>query len=84
LPAALDKTAAALSLSERKDKAGAKLMRRLANADHTPTPEELAALTQYCKVDVLVERAIHARIGLLDTAEQAVWELDQCINDRGD
>lgn len=40
-------------------------------------------LYEYCKRDVLVERAIHARVGHLPDEEQAVWLLDAAINDRG-
>src|SRR2546430_13519517 len=46
-------------------------------------PARLDRLYSYCKQDVEVERALHHRIGFLPPEEQAVWELDAAINDRG-
>ena len=95
LPASLAGVAGALGLAEEKDEAGKRLMREMArprrpSLDEDPTrlywhdaPEQLARLYAYCKQDVATARALHARIGLLPDAEQAVWLLDQRINDRG-
>src|SRR5262249_52991290 len=49
LPARLDKVAAALGLEERKDAAGARLMRRMAKGE----PGDIVALASYCKQDVI-------------------------------
>lgn len=46
-------------------------------------PERLAGLYSYCKQDVEAERALYRRVGFISDAEQAVWTLDQAINDRG-
>jgi DNA polymerase bacteriophage-type len=46
-------------------------------------PARLARLRSYCKQDIETERALYDRIGFLGPAEQAVWQLDATINDRG-
>ena len=43
----------------------------------------LQALYEYCKVDVAVERELYRRLPPLLPAEQALWQLDQRINDHG-
>jgi DNA polymerase len=95
LPDALGGVASALGLDEEKDAEGKKLMRLMSrprqpqtNEDPSKTywheaPDQLERLYAYCKQDVLTTRAIWKRIGLLPEAEQAVWQLDQTINDRG-
>ena len=95
LPASLGGVASALSLAEEKDDAGERLMREMARPrrprfDEDPSKlywhddaDRLQRLYLYCKQDVVTARALHARIGLLPDAEQAVWLLDQRINDRG-
>jgi len=97
LPASLDAAAAALGITTRKSKAGMAMMKRLAGPrrqdakerkagkplDFGVTPEELATLIDYNKADVLMRMEIVDRIGLLPQSEQAIWELDQLINERG-
>jgi DNA polymerase bacteriophage-type len=97
LPASLDATAAALGITTRKSKAGIAIMKRLARPrrqstkerkagkplDFSATPEELATLIDYAKDDTLMTMEIVDRIGLLPPSEQAIWELDQLINERG-
>jgi DNA polymerase len=95
LPAALEKAAAALGLEYRKDMAGHRGMLimsrpRKPRKDEDPNgiywlddPERLERLYAYCKQDVETERALHARVGFLSDKEQAIWLLDQAINDRG-
>lgn len=45
--------------------------------------ELLAAMWDYCKQDVLAEEAVSAAIPDLNPAEQAMYTLDQIINERG-
>jgi DNA polymerase len=94
LPATLEKAANAVQLEQRKDKAGRAVMLKMA-APRRPRknedprlywlddPKRLSILYEYCKQDVAVERALHDRIGFLCPEEQAIWLLDQQINDRG-
>jgi DNA polymerase len=97
LPAKLDNTAAALNIKTRKTKEGMAAMTRLAGPrrqtakerkagkplDFSATPEELATLSEYNRIDVLMMMEVVDRIGLLPPAEHAVWQLDQQINERG-
>lgn len=88
LPARLDKSAEFLGLYERKDAAGHTLMLKISKPNkkgerRVPTPEETQRLIDYCIQDVVVERTISQRLGMLDHREQAVWRMDQRINDRG-
>jgi DNA polymerase len=97
LPAALDAAAAALKIETRKTKEGVAAMKRLAGPrrqsakerkagkplDFSATPEQLAALGEYNRIDVLMMMEIVDRIGLLSDAEQMIWQLDQRINERG-
>ncbi len=94
LPAGLGKVADALSLTHRKGDDGIMHLTgkpRRARADENPAagpywfddPEHLEALFAYCKQDVEVERELFQRLPPLIPAEQAMWVLDQRINDRG-
>jgi DNA polymerase len=95
LPASLEKVAAALGLEHQKDKAGHNNMLimsrpRKPRKGEDPKgiywhedPERFERLYAYCKQDTEAERAAHRRIGFLSDEEQAVWLLDQDINDRG-
>jgi DNA polymerase bacteriophage-type len=97
LPGSLDGAAAALKIATRKTAEGAAAMKRLASPrrqsakerkagaplDFSATPEELATLGEYNRHDVLMTTEIIERIGLLSDAEQALWQLDQQINERG-
>ena len=80
LPAKLEKAAAALGLPAQKDLAGAKVMREM-SAPRKPVdgedplgvywhddPERRARLGVYCRQDVEIERALHARVGDLSPA----------------
>jgi DNA polymerase len=94
LPATLEKVAIALKLEQQKDRAGRLNMLKMAKPRKARAGEDPAGLYwlddqerrevlyEYCKQDVLVERAIHDRIGFLSPAEQALWAVDQRINDR--
>jgi DNA polymerase len=92
LPGSLEKAAAALGITEQKDMAGGRLMMQMArprsiNPDGTivwwSEPDKLAALYEYCRQDVRVERALEKRLLPLSDAEQRLWVLDQKINNRG-
>ena len=96
LPASLDAAAAVLKIST-KSKEGTAAMKRLAGPrrqsaqerkagaplDFTATPEELATLEEYNRIDVLMLMEVVDRIGLLPPEEHALWQLDQRINERG-
>lgn len=45
--------------------------------------EGLARIHEYCKQDVRVERAVHARMLPLSDRERRVWLMDYAINQRG-
>ena len=51
--------------------------------DFTATPEELQILKEYACNDVTMMLDVIDRVGLLTPAEQAIWILDQQINERG-
>ena len=93
LPGSLDKASAALGVEQRKDLAGARVMVQLAKpkADEAEVlfwkpeddPAKFEKLYAYCKQDVEVERALDERMMQLSDQEQAMWVLDQKINQRG-
>lgn len=92
LPGSLDGASKALGLVHQKDAIGQRLMLRMAKPraiqeDGTliwwNVPSRIATLIEYCKQDVVVERAIAAKVQRLSDAERAVYLLDQRINDRG-
>jgi hypothetical protein len=97
LPASLDAAAAALGITARKSKAGMAAMKKLAKPrrqtakerragarlDFSASPEDLATLADYNRVDVLMTCEIVERVGLLGDDEQTRWLLDQKINERG-
>ena len=97
LPAKLDQAAAALGIATRKDPKSVAVMRKLAKPrkqtkkeiregkppEFTATPEELAILYAYNRIDVAIDMEVVDRVGLLSPAEQTLWELDQRINSRG-
>lgn len=82
LPASLDGAAAALDSEQRKDEAGAKLMKRMAKGLDI-TPENLWRLGRYCQQDVRTEIAIGRRTGTLPEAEPAVALISEMINNTG-
>jgi len=46
-------------------------------------PEAFGRFIEYCKKDVIAERAVKARLKPLSASERALWELDRKINLRG-
>ena len=98
LPRSLDGVGEALGLPVRKDKRGTALIRkfsipRRARKGENPLglywnepedhPDEFAEFVAYCAQDVATEAAAAARLMPLSDYEQAVYALDQQINDRG-
>lgn len=98
LPRGLDDAVAALGLSIRKDAAGSKVMKKLTKPRKPRKAEVEAGVTgllwwesvdlleqlfAYCRQDVLVEEALSDVLEDLSPAEQALYTLDQCINERG-
>jgi DNA polymerase bacteriophage-type len=95
LPARLSTAADALEQSNRKDRAGERLMHQMSkprrpHKDEDPDqvywfddPERLRRLYDYCRQDVEVERELYERLPSLPPAEQKLWELSTRINARG-
>jgi DNA polymerase len=90
LPRSLDKALTALGLPVEKDKAGQRLVRSLSKPDRKTkaypelTPEIVARVVEYNRIDILALEAMHKQgLSALPGPEQAVWELDQRINARG-
>lgn len=92
LPGYLEGTAAALGVDQKKDMIGNRLMRQYCvpkelNSDGTivwwSEPDDLFKIWQYCRQDVVVERAIGKRMMMLSPYERQIWQLDQKINARG-
>jgi DNA polymerase len=95
LPASLKAVAKALEIAEQKDESGQRLMIQMSRPRHPrkgenpvgtywfDDEERRSRLYDYCRRDVLTERAVHKRIGHLPDDEQAVWLVDALINDRG-
>jgi DNA polymerase len=95
LPGALDNVALALSLPFKNDREGYKLMRKMSR----PLPrrkgdppglirwhdnaKDRKRLQEYCKHDVVVERAVFHALPPLPPAEQPLFVLDAVVNQRG-
>ena len=92
LPRSLGQCALALRLTENKDETGKKIMLQLSKP-RKPTKnnpsiwcndaDKFNVLYEYCKQDVVVERAIDNALPNLNAKEKEIWELDQKINSRG-
>ncbi|MBF2513928.1 DNA polymerase [Listeria marthii] len=98
LPASLDMMSKALRLAQEKDSEGKALIRYFCipckptkiNGGRTRNypehaPEKWAKFIEYCRQDVVVERAIAKKIAKFPFPEdeQRNWELDQRIADKG-
>lgn len=97
LPRSLAGVAKVLGLEEQKMDEGKRLIRSFSMPQKTrdgkaavrkrpkDAPEEWALFKDYCRQDVVVERAIRKRLESfpLTAKEQRYFELDQRINDRG-
>ena len=94
LPAALGDAGEALGLDITKDKTAHALMMRMSRPRgidddgtihwwHEEDPQKLADLIEYCKRDVLAEKALSDALPPLPEDERAVWLLDQKMNRKG-
>lgn len=96
LPGSLAQAAAAVGLKVGKDMEGRNIMLSLAKPRRQKVntgvpewwtrenaPERFERLYAYCKQDVEVERELEKRLLPLSPREQALWVLDQKINNRG-
>jgi len=94
LPGSLENAAAAVGLEIRKDMEGRNVMLRLARPrsikdgkevwwTRETAPDKFERLYAYCRQDVEVERELEKRLLPLSDREQALWVLDQKINNRG-
>lgn len=92
LPGSLENAAAAVGLAAQKDMKGHRLMLQMAQprrieADGTivwwEDSDRKQRLFTYCKNDVAVEVELDPRLMPLSEKEQALWVLDQKINNRG-
>lgn len=98
LPRSLDDLGEALGLTVRKDKDGQRLIRKFSlprrpRKDEDPSgvyfnepedhPEDYAKFVAYRRRDVETESEAASRLVRLSDDEQAVYVLDQIINDRG-
>lgn len=92
LPGSLEKAAAAVGIQQQKDLKGGRLMLQMSRPkgfDLLGDPiwwddeDKRQQLYEYCKQDVRVEQALGARLLPLSPDEQALWELDYAINERG-
>jgi DNA polymerase len=92
LPSSLEKCAEALSLPVQKDTRGKKLIKLFSEpqkdgkfADPKDHPDEWLAFGEYCKTDVRVEKAIHARLRAFELtgALLEAFQFDMRLNQRG-
>lgn len=92
LPGSLEGCAAALGIHERKDLEGGRVMLQLSKPREIRADgsivwwddfERLQRLGEYCRQDVVVERAAGRRMLRLSPYEVKIWEMDQRINSRG-
>jgi DNA polymerase bacteriophage-type len=95
LPAKLKAAAIALATANRKDEAGERLMHQLSkprkcrkgedpnNVYYFDDPEQLDRWQDYMVRDVGVERDVEQICPPLSQSEQAIWELNCIINNRG-
>jgi DNA polymerase len=96
LPHALGQVAKAVGLADNKDMDGHRLMMQLAKPRRPRKGEDPDQIywwdddrekvlrhIEYCRQDVVVERAVDGRLYPLSESEQELWFLDQEINERG-
>jgi DNA polymerase bacteriophage-type len=90
LPGALENVAPALGLDQRKDAPGKRIMLQLAAPRPDGTfwrywddPEKFERLYSYNRQDVRTEMGVLNRSMELSPEEQAIWQLDYRINQRG-
>lgn len=95
LPRGLDSAAASMSLKERKDPDGKRLIAMFCELQRgtkkkprwrilpSDEPEEFGKLIAYCKQDVVTERALDKVLPDFPPIEQIAFDLDVLVNSRG-
>jgi DNA polymerase len=87
LPLSLDRAAIVLRLPYQKDTAGSRLTKSLSkpkkDGSFDRSAETLGRVYAYNQADIAATAALHRRVSVLPRDEQAVWQLDQRINQRG-
>jgi len=92
LPGSLERAAAAVGLDAQKDTSGSRVMLQLAKPRRIEEggtivwwddPAKIARLIEYGKQDVETQRQLYRKLRSLSKEEQAVWEADFAINERG-
>lgn len=90
LPGSLEKASAAAGLDMKKDMKGNRVMIQLSQPKKDGTfyepitdDEKFEQMYKYCETDIDVERKLYKRLLPLSAKEQALWELDHKINQRG-
>ena len=86
-PQELDTLCRVLRIGEEKDKDGRAVTLGMSKASkkgyYDRSPENRAAAALYCKQDIVMEVAVHKRLGWLPKTEREIWLLNQTINERG-
>ena len=86
-PQSLDNACKALNTPYKKSFTGRTMMLKLSKPNKegnwNEDPKDLEILYQYCIDDVLAERSLDQALPDLIPSEQAVWSLDQLVNQRG-
>ena len=91
LPASLDGAGMALGLPLKKDGDGWRLMLQMCKPRRTSDgslawwedEDRMTRLSDYCAVDVKVERQVYRSTAALPQPELDVWDLTETMNDRG-
>jgi len=82
-PGSLEDVGRFAGASMKKDHKGAALVRKCCLPPFKHTPDDLAALFEYCKQDVRAMRAISKSLRELSPDELADYHVNERINDRG-
>ena len=91
LPASLDGAGMALGLPLKKDGDGWRLMLQMCKPRRTSDgslawwedEDRMTRLSDYCAVDVKVERQVYRSTAALPQPELDIWDLTETMNDRG-
>ena len=82
-PGSLEDVGRFAGASMKKDHKGAALVRKCCLPPFKHTPDDLAALFEYCRQDVRAMRAISKSLRELSSEELADYHVNERINDRG-
>jgi DNA polymerase bacteriophage-type len=83
LPSALDKSARALGIKQRKDTSGSRLISACCIPPYSTDPQDYADLASYCLQDYVVMRDVALAIPRLNDFQIEDYQLNERINDRG-